>query len=151
MLTDAQIAIKAATRRAIQLAGGPVAVAKAVRVDQGRLSCYGNPNHPLFVPLDVAHEIDKLAGDNIILRALAELIGFDIAPRSSVDEQVSRDMTALAGSIARESGELIESAIEAASDGKMTPAEARRIHDEADDVGEKIVQIKSAARRVMCG
>lgn len=145
-LNDAQIALKAATRRSVTLAGGPVAASKALRVDQARLSNYGNLEHPYFVPLDVAFELDKLAGDSIILRAWGDLIGFDLVSRD-LNQQITTDLTHIAGDIARESGELISSTIEAAADGRICPNEARAIDGQAADLQEKVVSIREVARK----
>lgn len=149
MLTDGQYALKAATRRAITLAGGPVAASKELRVDAGRLSRYGSPDDALYVPIDVALELDKLAGDNIILRAWADLHGFDLVARDRDADQLARDVTSLAGCVARESGELISSTIDAVSDGKLTPREAQKIHDEAADVIDLGVRLQERARQSM--
>ncbi len=148
MMTDAQIALKAATRRAVKMAGGSVAASKDLRVDQGRLSNYGNPESALYAPVDVAFDIDRLAGDHVILRAWADLCGFDLVERNS-GIQASRCLTAAAGQVARESGELISATIEAASDGNVTPNEARAIDEAAADLQEKVIDIREAARRSM--
>lgn len=149
MLTDAQYALKAATRRAVQMAGGSSAASKELRVDQGRLSRYGSPEDALYVPIDVAAELDKLAGDHVILRAWADMLGFEIVARDPLAEQLAHDVTALAGSIAKESGELISSTIEAIADGALTPREAQKVHDEAADVIDLGVRMQSIARRSM--
>ncbi|MBV5269018.1 MAG: hypothetical protein JZU55_02705 [Afipia sp.] len=148
MLSDAQIALKAATRRAVKMAGGSVAASKDLRVDQGRLSNYGNADGPLYAPIDVAFDLDRLAGDNVILRAWADLCGFDLSPRDA-SGAASHDLTVAAGQVARESGELISATIEAAADGKVTPNEARAIDEAAADLQEKVVDIREAARRSM--
>jgi hypothetical protein len=147
MLTDAQYALKAATRRAVKMAGGPVAASESLRVDQGRLSKYGSNGDPLYVPIDVAFELDKMAGDNVILRAMSDLFGFDLVARD-VDGKAVGDLTTAAGQIARESGELISDVIEASASG-VTPAKARLIDDVAADLEEKIIDIRAVARRSM--
>jgi len=148
MLTDVQEAWKAATRRSVRMVGGSVAASKDLRVDQGRLSNYGNPNSALYAPVDVAFDLDRLAGDHVILRAWADLCGFDLVDRD-IDAKVSHDLTTAAGQVARESGELISATIEAASDGKVTPTEVRAIDEAAADLQENVVDIREAARRSM--
>lgn len=148
MLSDAQIALKAATRRAVKMAGGSVAASKDLRVDQGRLSNYGNADGPLYAPIDVAFDLDRLAGDNVILRAWADLCGFDLSPREGRSE-ASHDLTVAAGQVARETGELISATIDAAADGKVTPNEAKQLDELAADAQEKIVNIRESVRRSM--
>lgn len=147
-MTDAQYAFKAAVRRAVKIAGGPNAAVDFVRVDAARLSRYGNADAPEFAPVDVAFELDRAAGDHVILRAWADLCGFDLTPRN-VDGHVAADLTVAAGQVARESGELISATIEAAADGKVTPTEAKAIDEAAADLQEKVIDIREAARRSM--
>lgn len=147
-LSECQYALKAAVRRAVILAGGPAAACKALRVDAARLSRYGNPEDPSFIPVDVAHELDKLAGETVILRAMADLFGFELVPRNMVGPEFV-DLTQKAGEFARESGELVSTVIEAGHDEHMSPNEARRIDDAAADVEAKVIQIRQATRRVM--
>jgi hypothetical protein len=148
-MTEQQIAFKAAVRRAVVLAGGPHAAARSTRVSAALLSHYGNIDRPEFAPVDVCFELENLAGDPVILRALADLHGFDLVARDDQAERLARDMTALAGSIAKESGELISTTIEAIADGKLSINEARAIDSEAADLQDKIVSIRTAARKTI--
>lgn len=148
--TDAQFAFKAAFRRAVQMAGGCNAAANVTRVDAARLSRYGNIDAPEFGPVDVGFDLDMAAGDHIILRAWADLAGFDLTPRN-VEVVASECLAHAAGQVARESGELISAAIEASADGKLTPAEARRLDQEAADVEQKVINIRKIARSAMGG
>ena len=148
-LSDAQYAFKAAVRRAVTMAGGPIAATNTVRVDAPRLSRYGNIDCPEFAPIDVCFELDRAAGDPAVLRAYADLLGFDLVPRDEAADQLARDVTSLAGGIAKESGELVSTAINAASDGMISINDARSIDNEAADLQDKIVDIRAAARKSM--
>lgn len=147
-LTDSQYAFKAAVRRAVTISGGPNAAAEMVRVDAPRLSRYGNIDAPEFAPVDVCFALDKAAGDPVILRAWADLLSFDLVPRD-VRTLASRDLARAAGQVARESGELISAAIEAGSDGNLTPNEARGLDDAAADVEEKVIELRNIVRPAM--
>lgn len=148
-LSDQQYAFKAAVRRAVKMAGGPNACSEIVRVDAPRLSRYGNIDAPEFAPIDVCFELDKAAGDNTILRMWADMVGVDLVERDSAARQLAHDVTVLAGSIARESGELISTTIDALADGGMTINEAKAIDEAAADLQEKVVDIRAATRRSM--
>ncbi len=148
-LTDSQYAFKAAVRRAVKMAGGPHAAADVVRVDAPRLSRYGNSDAPEFAPVDVCFELDRAAGDSVILRAWADLCGFELTPRN-VDGKITDGLTAAAGQIARGSGELVSDVIEAGSSG-VTPAKARQIDEAASDLEGEVVHIREAARKLMGG
>ena len=150
-LTDSQYAFKAAVRRAVKLAGGPNAATDAVRVDAPRLSRYGNVDAPEFAPIDVCFDLDKAAADHVILRAWAELLGFDLVPRNVDAASAAANLAHAAGQVAKESGELISAAIEAGADGHLTPNEARRLDEEAADVEQKVINIRRIARSAMGG
>src|SRR3954470_7832929 len=125
--TDAQYAMKAATRRAVTMCGGPHAAAELTRVDAARLSRYGNIDCPEFAPIDVCFALDIGAGSPEIARALTLQEGHRLEERDPIAEQLARDVTALAGDIAKGSGELISTAIEAFADGKMSVNEAKAV------------------------
>lgn len=138
---DAQFAFKAAVRRAVSLAGGPGAASEFVRVDAARLSRYGNPDCPEFAPIDVCFALDKAAGKPVIFEAWTAL--------ATHPDQITNNVTLLAGSIAKDSGELVSTAIEAVSDGTLTINEAKAIDDAAADLQDKVVDIRAAARKSM--
>jgi len=148
--TDAQYAFKAAVRRCVQMAGGCNAAAQVTRVDAARLSRYGNLDSPEFAPIDVCLELDVAAGAPICLRALADVSGFELTPRN-VDAATAIDLAHAAGQVAKESGDLVSAAIEAGADGKLSPNEARRLHDEAADLGDKVVRLQNIVRPAMGG
>lgn len=143
--SDAQYAFKAAVRRAVKLAGGPNAASEAVRVDAPRLSRYGNIDAPEFAPVDVCFALDHAIGDNIVLRAWADMAGFDLVDRN--DTKPSQNVTLLAGEIAMDAGELVSTAIRAAADGRTTINEAKEIDERAADLEDKVVGIRAAARK----
>ena len=144
IFSDAQFALKAAFRRAVLLAGGPSAAAAQTRVDAARLSRYGNPTAPEFPPIDVCEAIDALAGDDVILRMLAQLRGYDLVAHQASPQ--SADLTRQAGAIARDSGDLISTALDAARDGKLSPNEARAIDEAAADLESNVVRLRRGVR-----
>jgi hypothetical protein len=146
-LSDAQYALKAAVRRAVKMAGGCNAATDTVRVDAPRLSRYGNVQAPEFAPIDVCVELDRAAGDPVILRAWADLMGLDLLPRDQRNTNAVADVTRLAGGIALEAGELISTTIKASADRVLTPNEGRAIDEAAADLQEKVVDLRVAARR----
>jgi len=68
-------ALKAGTRRACEQAGRLEDIAERTRVSKAQLSKYGDPKEPgaNFVPLDVAADLDAMAGAPLLARALAAL------------------------------------------------------------------------------
>src|SRR4051812_48865915 len=143
------LALKAATRRATMEAGTLAEVAKRTRLDASRISKAGNPNENEFLPIDVAMDLDALAGDDRILRAWAELRGYDLVR----DEKgiAVEDMVRHVGSVGKESGELIAEMCSAVADGRVTPAEASRIEGAAEDVKDNVLRLQDDCRRIRSG
>lgn len=140
------LALKAATRRATTEAGTLADVAKRTRLDASRISKCGNPNESEFLPIDVAMDLDALAGDDRILRAWAELRGFTLIKDEA--NIAVEDMARHIGAVGKESGELISEMCEAVADGKVTPAEALRIEEAAEDVRDNVTRLQADCRKI---
>jgi hypothetical protein len=86
-LTHAErLALKAATRAAVQAGGGQEAVVRFTRLSRPQaLSDHGNPAEDgRFMPIDVVADVEALThgtpGFPAITRTLARLHGFDLVP-----------------------------------------------------------------------
>jgi hypothetical protein len=79
VISDKQaLALKAATRRAVDMAGGSDSFQHVTRVGQGQLSKYGltgEDHQSSFMPIDIALEADLEAGSPVIIEKLAALMG----------------------------------------------------------------------------
>nr|WP_299805879.1 phage regulatory CII family protein [Tardiphaga sp.] len=130
-------------------AGTLADLARRTRIDASRISKAGNPNESEFLPIDVAMDLDALAGDDRILRAWAELRGFDLVKdeRGVAVESMARHV----GSVGKESGELISEMCSAIADCKVTPAEATRIEAAAEDVKDNVLRLQDDCRRIRSG
>lgn len=148
-LTEQQIAFKAAFRRGVTLAGGPVAAARSTRVCASLLSNYGNPERPEFPPIDICFDIDAASGSSIILRAWADLTGFDLVKRDEVADQIRRDVTSLAGDIAKDSGTVVSDALDAVRSGKPSVNTIKAFDEVAADLQEKVVDIRGTFRKAI--
>lgn len=139
-----RIAIKAATRRAVQMAGGPNAVSEHTRVAAGRISDYCNPAHSSFVPLDVAADIDALAGSPVILMAWNDCYtAFKKSDEQKFQEHVADVVTDV--------GDLMRVAGAGMADGKITPREALDTMRVAVAAKDEITELEKHCARVMTG
>jgi hypothetical protein len=102
------LAIKAATRRACEDVGPLNQVAGYTRVDAPILSRYGNPEESVFIPLDVAMDLDALSGGARILKAYAAAFGYELVHREEKGVAVECPMQH-AASIADETGDVLVS------------------------------------------
>ncbi len=112
-----RIALKSATRRAVEAAGGPNAVSQKTRVSAGRISDYCNESHPSFAPLDICADVDVIAGEPIIRNAWNEYCeAFQKKPQEQIQEHIT-DITI-------STGKLFQTAGEAMADGKFSTRDA---------------------------
>lgn len=137
-----RIAIKQATRRAIEQAGGLKAVAAHTRVSASHLSDYCNERLATFVPLDVAADIDTLCGGNIILCAWQD---YSLAFQRKNTEQITSHIS----SIMEDTGQLMKVVGEGLSDGKLTPREAMVSLRAACEAKEEITELEQHLAEVI--
>lgn len=138
-------AIKNAVRRALRQAGGGLReLAGMTRLSAAQLSRFGDLNSDQWVPLDVALDLDSLAGEPVITRALAELLGYDLVPARAVVAQ-GRLMEHLAG-LARESGDVLSGISDALADGQLTPNELAKIECDLADLDAQVQAARATVR-----
>lgn len=74
-------AIRAATRRLVDEAGGTEAAAMVTRVQKSSLSNYGSVNNgEHFIPADAIADLEHDIGKPIVTRELARLAGYELVP-----------------------------------------------------------------------
>lgn len=138
-ISDKQgLTLKAATRRAVDMAGGGEAFSHVTRIKAGNISKYGSANEEheeTFMPIDVAVEADLEAGSPIILSAMAEMAGYRLVP---ADGCPVINATAPLGvldalAIANEAADVVRAITEAMADGRVDGADERTITREIDE------------------
>jgi hypothetical protein len=126
---DDYLAIKSAVRRCCRLAGTREQIAAQTRVGSTQIANYGDAlQADCHVPIDVAMDMDELAGEDIILAQWAASKGYhltQIAPSAA-----SSDLMHHAASICKETGEALASI----SRAEMTPRECDEAVKEVLDV-----------------
>ncbi len=131
------LALKLATRMAVEAAGGQSFVAQEVGRAQSRVSDYCSPNTDDFMPLDVAAHVEDLGegapGHPHITRALARRQGVALGAGLS-GEGLADDLGGWLASIAAEHADLLH--VLAAEDmaaalHELSPSARARIHREA--------------------
>ncbi len=137
-------ALKAATRRALDMAGGPESFQHTTRVRQGQLSKYAAPSDEhadSFMPLDIALEADLEAGAPIIVEQLARMQGYRlvrIEQEPDGQELSHRDLSALHIEFA----DVVRVAHDALEDGHTDAGERRRIGRELSELKKAIAVIE---------
>jgi hypothetical protein len=149
-LTAAQLEIKRATQRAVEKAGGVVAVERASTMNRSSVTRYQSEAYPEIIPLDHALELDRAAGAPVVLKELAALAGFDLVSREERTELVE-NVNRIVGRLAKAGGELSQAVIEAAADNAFHPSEDRKVDSLIANVEDGLDDLKAskAALRVV--
>lgn len=141
------LALKAATRRCCEAAGSLADISQHTRVDPALLSRYGNSINDTFVPLDVALDLDALAGQDVLLRTWAELRGFDLVARER-EPNVENKLADHIPAVAKELGDVVVQLAETKID---TPAAALRIEAEIAQADHALENLARDCRAVRAG
>ncbi len=130
--------LKAATRDAVGMAGGPQRAAHISRGTASRLCEYGSPAcDDRFIPVDVAMALEADIGAPVISRAMADALGYDLVPRNpaadaaTIKHQVSESMRGWGNLLADLNAALEDGRIdhlEAVGIEKAISAELNRLH-----------------------
>lgn len=73
-------AIKAASRRLVEQAGGVESAATVTRVGKSSLGNYGDVKNDHFIPADAIADLERDIGQPIVTRELARLAGYELRP-----------------------------------------------------------------------
>ncbi len=130
-----RLAIKAAVRRAIEMAGGGRSVEHVTRVSHSVLSRYASASAEhaeSHCPIDVAMDLDLEAGGDPILRAWADARGYELTAREPVVVATDAPWCMKISDMVAQDGRVLSSLLSAISDGDISPADARCILPELD-------------------
>jgi hypothetical protein len=146
MLIDLQRrGLKVIVGLAVKLAGGQEnAVNVTSRIQRhATFSDYGNTRLPdRHVPIDVAVEIDQFNGKPLVVKAMAQLLGFWLTPIPSVAVTGS-SMGALC-CVAKEAGEAIAAISEFVdAGGTMEADRKKKVVREVDDAIEALLAVRA--------
>ena len=128
-----RLALKAAVRRAVKLAGGGANAQHATRVAEPALSKYSSSGEPAHhCPVDIALDLDREAGAPVILSALAELQGFSLVRGRGAEAAAFSlaDVAPIASSFAA----TLEAVTAALADGRLDAAERRALGQHLADL-----------------
>lgn len=145
VISDRQsMQLKAATRRAIDMAGGSDAFEHVTRVRQGQLSKYGlagEDHAACFAPIDVALEADIEAGSPIITEMMAKLQGYRLVRETAELPDAGLTHRDISG-LNAELGDVSRLALEALDDGKIDARERRDLLAELDGLKKQIALVE---------
>ncbi|MCG6115074.1 MAG: hypothetical protein MEQ84_07730 [Mesorhizobium sp.] len=125
-------ALSMSVRRAAKLGGGAASVQHMTRVGEADLSRYGAPEQDdRHCPVDVAIDLDRMAGSPVIVAAMASLLGYRLVAeaRAPGAEMCLREVAR----ISTESSEVVAAVLDAMADGKLCEADRRRINMEIEE------------------
>lgn len=126
---DDYLALKSAVRRSRKVAGPRDAIAEQTRVGSTQIANYEDPRQAdCHIPIDVAMDLDELAGEDVILAQWAALRGYYLKPAQAAPS--GKAIHEHAGPMCKEFGE----AIAAMGGGSHSPRCRENIINELRDV-----------------
>ena len=130
----------------IRAAGGVDKAAHQVRVGKSQLQRYMDPDEPeAHMPLDVAEALTRKTSSPVLAEFFARLVGGVLLPsvRLEEGEATRRDWQRDGARIGRETSSYFSELAEALNDGKLTPAELRRLLQATDGVLRAAAQART--------
>jgi hypothetical protein len=119
-------ALKDATQEAVEKAGGCAKAGGETRVGPSYLSRYGNVHEAMFAPVDVAAELDALAGEPVIARALAALSGYQLVKMTAAND--AQTFHRHLATVSERAAGAVADLARALEDARVSPEESRALH-----------------------
>jgi hypothetical protein len=146
-------ALKLASKRLGQAAGGVEAAANYCRVGKSLLSEYGSRNNETFMPIDVVADLEAVthgtAGWPLVTRMLAAEAGCALVelPKPTAPDA---NWFAQLGKLCSETGDVINRLGEALADGNVCAADVRKLNllSECDDAIGALVNIRARFEQI---
>ena len=143
-----RLILKRATRQLVERAGGPTEAAESCRPAASLLSRYcseSEEHETTFAPADVVKELELLAGEPIVTRALADLGGFDLVARKAVS--ASADYESHDADIVTSACALMVAWRERKADGRLCANDLAALEHLAGLVQAELAEFRADARR----
>ena len=141
--------LKAATDGAYVLSGGISRILDFTRVSTSQLSKYasfGDDNADSFVPIDVAIEVDRAAKSPVIVKEMAALLGYELAPkRQAVDFDSVLPVTQADGyRVLKETMDVVQALNDALADSRIDAADFKKIDKELLEAIRELENVRNA-------
>jgi hypothetical protein len=139
-------ALKTASHALVDKAGGVAKAAALTATSHSRLSEAASPWHDnRWLSLIHIADLECVAGDPVITRALADMAGYDLVPKAGGRAE---DMHQHLAHIVTEMSDVSAQLSVAMTDGKMTAKEARQLKQEAQQAVERLQRFMTDCDRV---
>lgn len=148
---------KEASKALVRAAGGGEAAEGYCSKSQPRLSAYGLPNTPDFMPIDVVRDLEAIthggAGHPIVTRWLAKEAGYLLVerPKPGLGGSWGRSLQDLGREFGEVSGSVCGALGDPDTPGAVTAAEVRdhRIVENLDELAELVARMRAMAVHVL--
>lgn len=116
--------LKTVSHSLVDLAGGVDAAASVTRVGRTVLCDYSRPGQPHFMPIDVAHDLERAIRRPVVTQHLALLMGFDLVPIVASEGGL---LPAALAKLGRDVAALFGEAAAALADGQLSDDERQAL------------------------
>lgn len=142
---EAYLSLKRAVEVAYSLAGGVTLVQLLTRVKTPVLSKYGSnseENAQIFMPIDVALDLDRAAKQPVVLGQMADILGYNLVPKGEGVHTSRRIVDADSIDLMTEAMDVISRIQLARADGKICRNDEKRILEEIAQLEKKLDELK---------
>jgi len=146
---DAVFALKAGFRELVKLVGGQDYAARLLGVSQSRISENAAPHQPdCTARIHHIAALEAEAGVPVVTRILAELAGHELVPLGTFKTE---DPHIHLARIIKDAGEVSIAISQALADGRISPAEARTLKQEAEEAIQTLHAFIDSMNAVLLG
>ncbi len=139
------VSLKRAVEVAYSMAGGVTLVELLTRVKSPVLSKYASnseENAKIFIPVDVAMDVDRAAGQPVILQQMADHLGYDLVPKGEGIHTPRRIVDGDSIDVMSEAMDLVRALQSARADGKICNNDRKRILEEVAQLEKELDELK---------
>jgi len=145
------VALKQASKRLIKSCGGLDAASLVTRVGHSELARYYDPSEKLFMPIDVAADLETIAREPLVTQSLAGLMEFALMPvQTEINVEPNHHWTALLAQLGEETAAALRQIGSALADhGTLTPDSINtyQLARHLDNLIQAALQLKASIAR----
>ena len=139
------LSLKRAVGVSYSMAGGVTLVEFLTRVKSPVLSKYASnseENAKIFMPIDIAMDVDRAANQPVILQQMADHLGYDLVPKGEGIHTPRRIVDADSIDLMTEAMDVINRIQLARADGKICRNDEKRILEKIAQLEKKLDELK---------
>lgn len=142
-------AIKAATRKLVEMNGGQEPAADATRVSHQHVQRYASTSDPSFMPADIIADLERVCGAPVLTERLARLQGYVLQRIPQAGNSTDGNWVEMLTAFVREGSDVEIGLAEASADGEVDEDEAAALIGEIHEAQKVLSRMESALTAIV--